>query len=263
MNLQRSLHMDDNPNQAEISVGFAVSASTSDYDLLDQLLSAENYWLEASTSTPNTTSFPPFWQPKSSIKERVREALNFINDARIESDFLVQLWVPVQRGSQLVLTTGDQPFTLGENSDKLVNYRNVSTSYEFSAEVGTGQSLGLPGRVFVGKLPEWTPDVRFFSTYEYPRVNYAHKFDVHGSIAIPVFERGSGTCLGVVEVIMTAQKTSFAPELVTICSALQVIKCTVITDKLLGRININVDFISLIRLLSIRWLDDVIVHLPC
>lgn len=232
MNLERSFHMEDNLNQAAISVDFTLSTGTSDFDLLDQLLSADNNWLEAATGTPNSASFSPFWQPNSSIKERFREALNLVKDARIESNFLVQLWVPVQRGSQLVLTTGNQPFTLGENSDKLVNYRNVSTSYEFSAEVGTGQSLGLPGRVFIGKLPEWTPDVSFFSTYEYPRVIHAHKFDVHGSIALPVFEQGSGTCLGVVEVIVTAQKTSFAPELVTICSALQVINCTLIINQI-------------------------------
>lgn len=224
--------MEDSLNPAGISLGFTLSGGTSDFDLLDQLLSTDNNWLDASTSIPNSTSFSPLWQSNNSLKERVQEALSFIREARIESNFLVQLWVPVQKGNKLLLTTGDQPYILNENSEKLVNYRNVSTNYEFSAEVGTSQSLGLPGRVFVGRLPEWTPDVSFFSKYEYPRVIYAHKFDMHGSIALPVFERDSGTCLGVVEVIVTAQKTSFAPELVTICSALQVIN-VILVNKLL------------------------------
>jgi len=215
--------MEDSLNPAGISVGFTLSGGTSDFDILDQLLSTDNNWLDASTSIPNSTSFSPLWQSNNSLKERVQEALSFIREARIDSNFLVQLWVPVQKGNKLLLTTGGQPYALNENSDKLVNYRNVSTNYEFSAEVGTSQSLGLPGRVFVGRLPEWTPDVSFFSKYEYPRVIYAHRFDMHGSIALPVFERDSGTCLGVVEVIVTAQKTSFAPELVTICSALQAV----------------------------------------
>ncbi|KAJ1692995.1 hypothetical protein LUZ63_009693 [Rhynchospora breviuscula] len=233
--------MEDNPNPAGMSVGLTISAGTPDFDLLDQLLSGDNNWLEASTSAPNCTPFSPSFQSNfnNSIKERFREALNFIKDAPSDSSFLVQLWVPIQRGNQLLLTTGDQPYTLDENSDKLLHYRNVSKAYEFSAEVSSSQSLGLPGRVFIGKLPEWTPDVMFFSTFEYPRVIHAERFDVHGSIALPVFERDNSTCLGVVEVIMTAKKTSFAQELVTICTALQAVDLRTSEVSVVPRLTFN------------------------
>jgi len=98
--------MEDSLNPAGISVGFTLSGGASDFDLLDQLLSTDNNWLDASTSIPNSTSFSPLWQSNNSLKERVQEALSFIREARIESNFLVQLWVPVQKGNKLLLTTG-------------------------------------------------------------------------------------------------------------------------------------------------------------
>ncbi|KAJ3692875.1 hypothetical protein LUZ60_011970 [Juncus effusus] len=211
-----------------------------DFDLLDQFLLQDN-WLELPTCTPIPTPFSPLLSHGNNIKSRIIQALNFIKDAQIQTNFLVQLWVPVQKGDQLVLTTGDQPFSLHENCEKLEHYRKVSTVYEFSAEVNSNQSLGLPGRVFVGKSPEWTPDVSFFSSYEYPRINHAHICDVHGSIALPVFERNSGICLGVVEVIMTMQKTSFAPELVVICSALQAVDLRSSEVSTVPRVSLNIN----------------------
>lgn len=82
--------------------------------------------------------------------------------------------------------------------------------------------VGLPIRVFLGKVPEWTPDVQFFRSDEYPRVKHAHKYDVRGTLGLPVFERGSQTCLGVVEVMMTTQKIQYRPELESIRKALEV-----------------------------------------
>lgn len=37
-------------------------------------------------------------------------------------------------------------------------------------------------------------------------INYAQQIDVRGALALPVFERGSRVCLGVVEVVMTKEK---------------------------------------------------------
>ncbi|WOK94777.1 hypothetical protein Cni_G03482 [Canna indica] len=165
-------------------------------------------------------------QPKDSnfsVKDRFMQALNYIKETQRDGDVLVQLWVPVKRGDQLFLTTYSQPFSLNQNCEKLVNYREVSTTYHFSAEVNSGKALGLPGRVYLGKLPEWTPDVRFFSSYEYPRVDYAQRLDIRGSIALPVFDHGNGSCLGVVEVIMTTQKINYTFELENICNALQAV----------------------------------------
>ncbi|KAJ8498903.1 hypothetical protein OPV22_009455 [Ensete ventricosum] len=165
-------------------------------------------------------------QPRDSnfyVKERFMQALYHIKDAGRDSEVLVQLWVPVKRGDQLILTTCSQPFSVNPNCVRLMNYREVSTNYHFSAQENSGKVLGLPGRVFLGRLPEWTPDVRFFSSYEYPRVDYAQRLDIRGSIAIPVFDQGSRSCLGVVEVVMTTQKLNYSVELEKICNALRAV----------------------------------------
>ncbi|CAL9173012.1 unnamed protein product [Musa hybrid cultivar] len=179
------------------------------------------------STSPSSAPGTSWWiQPRESnfsVKEKFMQALNYIKENQREGDALVQLWVPVKRGDQLILTTYSQPFLLNRKCEKLVNYREVSVNYQFSTEENSGKALGLPGRVFLGGLPEWTPDVRLFSSYEYPRVDYAQRLDIRGSIALPVFDQGNRSCLGVVEVVMTTQKINYTYELQNICSALQAV----------------------------------------
>ncbi|KAJ6684616.1 PROTEIN NLP8 [Salix purpurea] len=160
--------------------------------------------------------------PETSVKRRLIMALECIKDLTKNKDVLIQIWVPVNRGGRRVLTTHDQPFSLDPNSERLASYRDISVKYQFSAEEDSKDSVGLPGRVFLGRVPEWTPDVRFFRSDEYPRVNHAQLYDVRGTLALPVFEQGSRTCLGVIEVVTTSQKIKYRPELESVCKALEV-----------------------------------------
>ncbi|KAJ0247733.1 Protein NLP4 [Hirschfeldia incana] len=160
----------------------------------------------------------------SSITERLVQAVEHIRDYTTERGSLIQLWVPVHRGGKRVLTTREQPYSHDPLCQRLANYREISVNYHFSAEQDDSKALaGLPGRVFLGKLPEWTPDVRFFRSEEYPRVQHAQDCDVRGTLAIPVFEQGSKVCLGVIEVVMTTEMVKLAPELDSICRALQAV----------------------------------------
>ncbi|KAF8112395.1 hypothetical protein N665_0064s0028 [Sinapis alba] len=160
----------------------------------------------------------------SSVKERLVQAVEHIKDYTTERGSLIQLWVPVHRGGKRVLTTKEQPYSHDPLCQRLANYREISVNYHFSAEQDDSKALaGLPGRVFLGKLPEWTPDVRFFRSEEYPRVQHAQDCDVRGTLAIPVFEQGSKVCLGVIEVVMTTEMVKLAPELESICRALQAV----------------------------------------
>lgn len=164
----------------------------------------------------------------STVMERLVQAVKHIKDFSSDrGDSLIQLWVPVDRGGKRVLTTKEQPFSHDPMSQRLAHYREISEKYQFSAEQEDSSSsskdlVGLPGRVFLGQVPEWTPDVRFFKNEEYPRVQHAQDCDVRGTLAIPVFEQGSKTCLGVIEVVMTTQMVKLSPELDSICRALQV-----------------------------------------
>lgn len=164
----------------------------------------------------------------SSVMERLVQAVKHIKDFTSERGSLIQLWVPVDRGGKRVLTTKEQPFSHDPMCQRLAHYREISVNYQFSAEQEDSNSnskdlVGLPGRVFLGQVPEWTPDVRFFKNEEYPRVQHAQDCDVRGTLAIPVFEQGSKICLGVIEVVMTTQMVKLSPELDSICRALQVL----------------------------------------
>ncbi|KAF2322615.1 hypothetical protein GH714_023436 [Hevea brasiliensis] len=161
--------------------------------------------------------------PSSSVEKRLMHAIGQLKECTKDREVLVQIWVPTKKEGKHVLTTIDQPCFLSLKCESLASYRNVSESYHFPLEGNSKESLGLPGRVFLGKLPESTPDVRFFRNDEYPRRNYAKRYNISGSLAVPIFERGTGTCLGVVEVVTTSQYINYRPELETICKALEAV----------------------------------------
>lgn len=159
----------------------------------------------------------------TSVKDRLMTAIYHLRELNRERDVLIQIWVPIKKGLKSFLTTVEQPHFYQPSSTRLLHYRDVSEKYEFLADEDTKQALGLPGRVFLGKAPEWTPDVRFFRQEEYPRSVFAHKYDVRGSIALPVFEKGSALSLGVVEIIMTTDKFDYRPEVESVCKALETV----------------------------------------
>lgn len=158
----------------------------------------------------------------NSITDRLIRALEYMKDFSREKDVLIQIWVPVSKGGRCVLTTSDQPFQLNNNCPQLAHYRDISVNFQFPAEEDSNGSTGLPGRVFLGKLPEWTPDVQFFRKEEYPRVGHAQQYNVRGSLAVPVFEQSSCSCLGAIEVVLTTQKIKYLPQLESVCKALEV-----------------------------------------
>ncbi|GFP78970.1 protein nlp5 [Phtheirospermum japonicum] len=153
--------------------------------------------------------------------DRLIQALGHIKDRSRDRDMLIQVWVPITRGGKRVLTTHNQPFSLDVSCSRLAHYRDISVNYQFVADEDSKEAVGLPGRVFMNKVPEWTPDVRFFTWDEYPRVGHAQQFDVRGTLAVPVLEKGSGNCLGVIEVVLTTQKIQYRPELESVCEALE------------------------------------------
>lgn len=173
-----------------------------------------------------------------SLRKRMMQALRYIKDSdSTGQNVLAQVWVPVRQGAKHMLTTCGQPFVVASPSGGLFQYRTVSLTYLFSAreegedeeeEGGDGHGhshalLGLPGRVFRRKLPEWTPNVQYYSVSEYPRVSHAQHYNVRGTVALPVFEPWGQSCVGVVELVMTAQKINYAPEVEKVCRALQAV----------------------------------------
>ena len=155
------------------------------------------------------------------IKERMTQALRYYIDLT-ESNVLAQVWAPIKNGSRNVLTTSGQPFVFGPHSNGLHQFRMISLGYTFSVDEENEEVLGLPGRVFRQRVPEWTPNVQYYSSREYPRRNHAQNYNVRGSLALPVFEPSGQSCVGVLELIMTSPKINYAPEVDKVCKALEV-----------------------------------------
>ncbi|XP_027363208.1 protein NLP6-like isoform X2 [Abrus precatorius] len=156
------------------------------------------------------------------IKERMTQALRYFKELT-ELNVLAQVWAPVRNGNRYVLTTSGQPFVLDPRSNGLHQYRTVSLMYMFSVDGENDENLGLPGRVFQQKLPEWTPNVLYYSSKEYPRRDHAEHYNVRGTLALPVFEPSLQSCVGVLELIMTSPKINYAPEVDKICKALEAV----------------------------------------
>ncbi|KAL8141570.1 hypothetical protein V2J09_014602 [Rumex salicifolius] len=156
------------------------------------------------------------------IKEKMTQALRYFKEST-EHQILAQVWAPMKSGSKYVLSTSGQPFVLSPHSNGLHQYRTVSLMYSFSLDGENDGSLGLPGRVFRQKLPEWTPDVQYYSSKEYSRINHAKNYNVHGTLALPVFEPSGQSCVGVLELIMTSKKINYAPEVDKVCKALEAV----------------------------------------
>ncbi|GLJ16042.1 hypothetical protein SUGI_0266360 [Cryptomeria japonica] len=166
------------------------------------------------TETRNTMLFQTV--PVSLAQKFIR-ALTYLKNLSGEN-ILAQVWIPVRDGSRYVLTTCEQPFVLDH---RLTGYREVSTNYTFAAEEIPGSFPGLPGRVFLRRMPEWSPNVQLYSGSEYLRVNHAREYNIRGSIAVPVFEPDGQSCVAVVEVVTTAEKFSFKSEVDNLSKVLQ------------------------------------------
>ncbi|XP_021767867.1 protein NLP6-like [Chenopodium quinoa] len=172
------------------------------------------------------------------IKERMTQALRHFKESTEQNQILAQIWAPVKSGNQYVLTTSGQPFVLRPHSNGLNQYRTVSLMYMFSIDGESITTLGLPGRVFRQKLPEWSPNVQYYTSKEYPRVKHAKHYNVRGTLALPVLEPSGQSCVGVLELIMTSQKINYAPEVDKVCKALEAVNLK--SSEILDHPNIQI-----------------------
>ncbi|KAM0868277.1 hypothetical protein ACQ4PT_041404 [Festuca glaucescens] len=156
------------------------------------------------------------------LKERLTLALRYFKDST-DQHMLVQVWAPTKNGDRYMLTTSGQPFVLDQQSIRLLQYRAVSMGYAFPVDGDNVHELGLPGRVYRQRIPEWTPDVQYYSSAEYRRLNHAINNNVHGTVALPVFHPSVQSCVAVVELIMTSKKVNYASEVDKVCKALEAV----------------------------------------
>ncbi|XP_010908915.2 protein NLP2 [Elaeis guineensis] len=161
--------------------------------------------------------------PKSmmgvSLAERLLKALSLFKESS-GAGILAQAWMPMNQGDKYILSTYEQPYLLDRI---LAGYREVSRSYTFSAKEAPGSITGLPGRVFVSGMPEWTSNIAYYHRQEYLRVEYALDYEVRGLLAVPMFDLNERSCCGVLELVTVKEKSDFDSEMDSIFRALQAV----------------------------------------
>ncbi|PKU69860.1 Protein NLP2 [Dendrobium catenatum] len=109
-----------------------------------------------------------------------------------------------------MLSTSKQPFLLDH---VLARYREVSRVFTFFAKETSGMFPGVPGRVFISGLPEWTSNVLYYNKFEYLMVEYAISHDVRGSLAMLVFDPHQFRYRAVLELVTMKEKSNFNVEM--------------------------------------------------
>ncbi|XP_020104977.1 protein NLP2-like isoform X2 [Ananas comosus] len=133
---------------------------------------------------------------------------------------LAQVWMPMKVGDEYILSTSEQPYLL----DQIFSgYREVSRSFTFSWKEAPGMSPGLPGRVFISGMPEWTSNIAFYHPIEYLRVNHALAHEVRGSLALPIFDTHDSSCCAVLELVTKKEKADFDADIDSVCGALEAV----------------------------------------
>lgn len=94
----------------------------------------------------------------------------------------------------------------------LAGYREVSRSFTFAADDSPRSFKGLPSRVFLSKMPEWTSNVVYYSKSEFVRVNHALEFHAGGSLAVPILDPHDHSCCAVLEAVTTTEKADLDGE---------------------------------------------------
>jgi len=134
----------------------------------------------------------------SSVKERLVVAVGYMRECTKNANVVIQVWVPLRSG----LVAG--PEYLSRNPDEW-----VAVEMNMNMNVNIGRDVSL----------------RFYRSQEYPRLPYY--VDVPGSLALPVLERGTHTCLGVIQILTPPSDTiNYCPQLVNnnlLCNSFQVL----------------------------------------
>ncbi|CAL5359360.1 unnamed protein product [Camellia sinensis] len=100
------------------------------------------------------------------------------------SNFIIEI-----EGKHL-LTTRHLPFGFDFIHEGLCQYRLMSLDFEFDLD-------GL----------ESTPNVQYYSCNEYPQFYHAYSCNINQSVAFPLFESSTRCCIGVIEVVLTDERT--------------------------------------------------------
>ncbi|EYU23002.1 hypothetical protein MIMGU_mgv11b017482mg [Erythranthe guttata] len=116
---------------------------------------------------------------------------------------LVQFWAPKFEENRCCITTLDQPFAVGCLEKGLASFRKQSMEHVYYVdERAKDEQVGPPGRVFRSGSPEFTPDLRLYSTTEFPFRNHVAHCRLRKYYVLPIFHiHEQEECVGVLEFV--------------------------------------------------------------
>ncbi|KAI7733042.1 hypothetical protein M8C21_029835, partial [Ambrosia artemisiifolia] len=83
------------------------------------------------------------------------------------------------------------------------------------------EDLSPPARVFRRGLPEWTSDLNNYKGKDFPQQDCAIRCNLHGYLALPVFDSTTGSCVGVLEILTSIKYMCYAFEVQQVHKALE------------------------------------------
>ncbi|KAI7751606.1 hypothetical protein M8C21_033247 [Ambrosia artemisiifolia] len=157
------------------------------------------------------------------ISEKIEAALKLLTFR--EQHVLVQFWLLHETGKQQLLVTKDQPYGLGVNDVGLFAYRQDSERNALVVDNDNEEEGRSPAaRVFKRGLPEWASDLNNYNRKQFQRQECAVRCNLHGYLALPVFDSTTGLCVGVLELLTSSKYTSYAYEVQQLHSALKTVE---------------------------------------
>ena len=112
----------------------------------------------------------------------------------VHSHCLMQFWSVKVEGTHHYLSCSHHPFYVRNLNKGLCRFRNLCTDQQYVAGGGVG-------RVYRNRLPESTPDLRLYSTHEFPMRDEAARCGFRAYMALPLFDSHTYEYYGVLEVI--------------------------------------------------------------
>ncbi|KAJ0427807.1 putative transcription factor Nin-like family [Helianthus annuus] len=156
------------------------------------------------------------------IQDKIEAALKVVTFR--EQHVLVQFWGPHEFGKHQILTTIGQPFGVGVPDAGLSLYRRDSEGRSFVVDKDhEEEDCSPPARVFRRGLPEWTPDVTNYMPKHFLQQECAIRCNLHGYLALPVFDSNTLLCVGVLELLTSSKYTSYAYEVQQLHNALETV----------------------------------------
>ncbi|XP_057801128.1 protein NLP6-like [Salvia miltiorrhiza] len=129
--------------------------------------------------------------------------LNFAAEScYTDRHYMMQFWGVVKvEGSHHYLSSSHHPFCFKRLMKGICWYRKLCRDHVYVVDVGD-EKLGGVGRAYRNKHPESTPDLRLYSTYEFPMRDDAAGCGFRSYMALPLFDCNTNEYYGVLELLL-------------------------------------------------------------